>query len=103
VAPSSIGTACQVLYYLYFLTQCNHWRNIDQKWLDMLGEATVKFYEKYIGFFMGATETEKQIIYHRERQRMVGQNLGIETETFDQYMNRILTKFGTSQKEEVEE
>lgn len=61
----------------------------------MLGEATAKFYEKYIGFFMGATEQEKQIIYHRERQRMTGQNLGIETETFDQYMNRILTKFGT--------
>ena len=106
IVPSSVGTVCQVLYYLYFLTQCNHWRNIDQKWLDMLAEATAKFYVKYIGFYMNATEQEKQIIYHRERQRMTGQNLGIETETFDQYMNRILAKYAPEeleQKEEVEE
>jgi len=100
VADSSIGTVCQVVFYLYFLTQCNHWRGIDQKWLDMLAESTAKFYTKYIGFYMNASEVERQIIYHRERQRMVGQNLGIETETFDQYMNRILTKYAPETTEE---
>ena len=102
VAESSIGTVCQVTYYLYFLTQCNHWKNIDQKWLDMLAEATAKFYTKYIGFYMGATDAERQIIYHRERQRMTGQNLGIETETFDQYMNIILAKYAPQNNEEKE-